>query len=59
MHKLNDRDLQTSDMVIARDTLPCHDDYVCQIILKCHYAGQSYERSQAKVTIAYAQTSRA
>ena len=37
-----DLDLQASNMVPAFDTLSCQDDYLCHIILKSHYAGQSY-----------------
>ena len=33
-----DFDLLPSDMVLVRDTLSCHDDYLCQIMFKSHYA---------------------
>ena len=31
-------DLWPSDMVLVHDTLFCHDDHLCQIIFKSHYA---------------------
>ena len=37
MHRLEgdcDFDLQPSDMAFACNTLPCHHNYLCQIILK-------------------------
>ena len=37
-----DLNLWPSDMVLVRDTLSCHDDHLCQIIFKSHYALQSY-----------------
>ena len=43
-HAKCDLDLQASDMVLALDTMSCHDDYLCKIILKSHHAGQSYGR---------------
>ena len=36
-----DCDLEPSDMVLVRDR-SCHDDHLCQIIFKSHYAQQSY-----------------
>ena len=30
-------------MVLALDTLSCHDNHLCQIIFKSHHAGESYE----------------
>ena len=33
-----DLNLWPSDMVLVRDTLSCHDDHLCQIIFKSHYA---------------------
>ena len=33
-----DLDLWPSDMVFVRDTLSCHDNHLCQIIFKSHYA---------------------
>ena len=38
-------DLEPINMVLARYTLFCHDDLVCQIIFKSHDAGRSYERT--------------
>ena len=37
-----DLDLYSSDMVLASDTLSCHDDHL-QSIFKSHDAGQSYK----------------
>ena len=31
-------DLGPSDMVLIRDTSSCHDDHLCQITLKSHFA---------------------
>ena len=33
-----DLDLWPSDMVLVRNTSSCHDDHLCQIIFKFHYA---------------------
>ena len=33
-----DLDLKSSDMVLVRDTLSCHDDHLCQNIFKYHHA---------------------
>ena len=33
-----DLDLWPSDMIFVRNTLSCHDDHLCQIIFKYHYA---------------------
>ena len=35
-------DLCPSDMVLVRDILSCHDDHLCHIIFKTHYAYQRY-----------------
>ena len=37
-----DLDLQAGDMILAGDTLSCHDNYLCQIILKSQHVGHSY-----------------
>ena len=31
-------DLWPSDMVLVHDTSSCHDDHLCQIIFRAHYA---------------------
>ena len=36
-----DLDLSPSDIVLVRHTSSCHDDHLCQIILKSYYALQS------------------
>ena len=33
-----DLDLRPRDMALVCDTLSCHDDHLCQIIFKSHYA---------------------
>ena len=33
-----DFDLQARDMVVAHDTLFCHDNHLCQMILKTYHA---------------------
>ena len=33
-----DREHLPSNRIIVRDTLSCHDNYLCQIIFKSYYA---------------------
>ena len=33
-----DLDLSRSEMDLIRNTLSCHDNYLCQIIFESHYA---------------------
>ena len=49
-----DLGVEVSDMVRA-----CEDNYLCQMSLKSHHAGQSYGSDRGVITIAYAQSPRA
>ena len=50
-----DLDLWPSDMVLVHDTSSCHNEHLCQIIFKSHYAWQSYWQTWTGFTVAYAQ----
>ena len=41
--------LTSSDMVLACDTLSCHDDQLCHTIFEYHYVGPSYGSDTSKV----------
>ena len=37
-----DLDFQACDMVLTSNTSSCHDDHLCQIVLKSNHAGPRY-----------------
>lgn len=51
---LLDLDLQACYMLLAHDTLACHDNLLCKIILKSHMHNKLMGLTRTCVTIAFA-----
>ena len=53
-YDLDIRPSYISDIILARDTLSCHDNHLCQLVFKLNYAIQSYGLDTNRFTKAYA-----